>query len=284
MTADDFGLSDGINAGIISAYRKGIVSSASICAGGKAFDGAAEFARCNPGLSLGAHIVLTGNELPCAGAERIRGLCARNGRLFPSVAVFAMRFYAGKITKRAVGEEIDAQLLKLREHGLVISHLDSHQFVHLLPGIMEIMLRKCVEYRIPYVRFPYYTFTWHDLACGRFLRLASQLVLNTLCACWKARIRKAGIKTCDRFIGFLLSGRMTEDGLMRVIRRLSDGVSELNCHPAWVNAELVASYGAWGYDWETELGALCSDDIRTVLRTSGVKLSGFSRHMPECGG
>ena len=53
--ADDFGLSSGINRGIESAYREGILRSASLMPNGAAFADAVRIARENPGLGVGIH-------------------------------------------------------------------------------------------------------------------------------------------------------------------------------------------------------------------------------------
>jgi len=50
INADDFGLSSGANRGIIKAWREGILTSASLMVGEKAFPEAVALARANPGL------------------------------------------------------------------------------------------------------------------------------------------------------------------------------------------------------------------------------------------
>src|SRR5919106_482074 len=56
LNADDFGLSPGINRGIIEAHRDGIVTSASLMAIGDAFEEAVALAHEYPRLSLGSHM------------------------------------------------------------------------------------------------------------------------------------------------------------------------------------------------------------------------------------
>ena len=50
VSADDFGLSAGVNAGIMAAHRDGILGDASLMVNGAAFDEAVELARANPTL------------------------------------------------------------------------------------------------------------------------------------------------------------------------------------------------------------------------------------------
>jgi chitin disaccharide deacetylase len=55
VNADDFGLSEGVNAGIIEAHTDGIVTSASLMVGRPGAEQAAALARRHPRLSVGLH-------------------------------------------------------------------------------------------------------------------------------------------------------------------------------------------------------------------------------------
>ena len=62
LNADDFGLTKGVNEGIVRAYREGILTSTTLMANALAFDDAVERARANPKLGVGCHLVLTGGR------------------------------------------------------------------------------------------------------------------------------------------------------------------------------------------------------------------------------
>jgi predicted glycoside hydrolase/deacetylase ChbG (UPF0249 family) len=55
VNADDFGLSGGVNAGIVEAHSTGIVTSTSLMVDGPGAEQAAELAREHPRLSVGLH-------------------------------------------------------------------------------------------------------------------------------------------------------------------------------------------------------------------------------------
>ena len=55
VNADDFGLSHGVNLGVIRAHEEGIVSSASLMVRGEAVHDAAAYAKAWPQLSFGLH-------------------------------------------------------------------------------------------------------------------------------------------------------------------------------------------------------------------------------------
>src|SRR5207245_7473746 len=58
ITADDFGLSREINAAVISTFRDGVLTAASLMVAGPAHDEAARLAKQHPGLDVGLHLVV----------------------------------------------------------------------------------------------------------------------------------------------------------------------------------------------------------------------------------
>jgi chitin disaccharide deacetylase len=112
VNADDFGLTPGINRGILQAHRRGIVTSASLLVRHPAAAVAAEAAREHPRLGVGLHIDLGEWE-------------QRNGDW---QAVYEV---VDTDDGAAVAAEVERQLASFR--ALVRSdptHLDSHQHVH----------------------------------------------------------------------------------------------------------------------------------------------------------
>jgi chitin disaccharide deacetylase len=71
VNADDFGLTDGVNRGIIDAHVGGIVTSASLMVDATAAEQAARLMNEHPALSVGLHFVDDGPDLDEPGhAER----------------------------------------------------------------------------------------------------------------------------------------------------------------------------------------------------------------------
>ena len=56
INADDFGLSPGVNEGIIKAHQDGILTSATILANMPAFEDAVQLAKSYPSLGVGLHL------------------------------------------------------------------------------------------------------------------------------------------------------------------------------------------------------------------------------------
>jgi chitin disaccharide deacetylase len=122
VNADDFGQSHGINRGIITAYRDGIVTSASLMVRWPAAADASAYARKHPGLSLGLHIDL--------GEHILRG-----GEWVPLYSVVSLE------NEAAVRDEISRQLGVFdRLMGRAPTHLDSHQHVHRREPVRAILI------------------------------------------------------------------------------------------------------------------------------------------------
>lgn len=131
VNADDFGQSHGINRGIITAYRHGIVRSASLMVRWPAVAEASAYAREHPGLSVGLHVDL---------GEQI----FRAGEWVPLYIVVPLQ------DETAIRDEISRQLGVFdRLMGHAPTHLDSHQHVHLREPVRAILMELAQRLGIP---------------------------------------------------------------------------------------------------------------------------------------
>jgi predicted glycoside hydrolase/deacetylase ChbG (UPF0249 family) len=112
VNADDFGLSPGVNAGVIEAHENGIVTSASLMVRMSAAEDAANYARNDGNISLGLHVDLGEWSF-------------RNGEWVPVYEVVPLEDHD------AVEAEVRNQLAAFRRlTERDPTHLDSHQHVH----------------------------------------------------------------------------------------------------------------------------------------------------------
>src|SRR5438094_3191932 len=153
VNGDDLGLTAGINAGIERACRVGILRSASAMGVGPALADAAERVRQLPALGVGLHLTLVG-ERPACRPEEVRSLVGRDGLLLPGYRAFLRRYLRGGIHPGDVRRELRAQAAAVAALGISLDHLDSHQHLHLLPGLMARALEVAREYGARWVRAP----------------------------------------------------------------------------------------------------------------------------------
>ena len=271
VNADDFGLSEAINDGIVEAHRNGIVTCASLIVNAPAFAHAVAAAKANPGLDLGVHLTLT--ELgPLCAPQAVPTLLGADGRFATHALAFAARYLRGAVRMDEVRQELDAQIRRALAAGLAISHLDSHQHVHVLPGIARIVAELAGVHGIRAVRYPRERLQVYMLERGvrQLRRLTEQAGLNLACAFSPLR----RLRHPDRFVGFHCGGRLSEGRLAAVLHHLPGrGTFELMCHPA--QAESGGPQAQWGYDGAAERAALTSARIREVLRERRIALVGY---------
>jgi len=75
VNADDFGFTHDVNAGIVEANERGILTATTLMATGAAFEDAVRLARDHPALDVGCHLVLVqGPGLPQTFSQLLTAL------------------------------------------------------------------------------------------------------------------------------------------------------------------------------------------------------------------
>lgn len=156
VNADDYGMAVGINTGIIEAHRCGIVTSTTVMACGAQLDDGIARLQDTPSLDVGCHLVLVGAAL-VAPARHVRSLLDGSGWLHRTLPQLLWRLAAGSIRSEEILIEFRAQLIRLHERGLHISHCDTHKHTHAHPRVLDAVLRVVEEFRIPCIRRPFAT-------------------------------------------------------------------------------------------------------------------------------
>jgi predicted glycoside hydrolase/deacetylase ChbG (UPF0249 family) len=251
INADDFGFTPDVNAGIIHAHREGVLTATTLMANGEAFDDAVLLARETPTLDIGCHLVL------------VQGSSLVTGRLLPET----VRQLLLALSRRQIDvyQELRAQIEKILAAGLRPTHLDSHKHTHALPGIFRVVVRLAHEFDVPYVRLPFdATLPFARVPCGLARRRYCQ---------WT---RGYNVCMTDHFMGFRLTGSLTERSLAAAIRSLPIGLTELMCHPGFVGPALLQARTRLKESRLRELEALTSPRIRELIAAQGVQLRDFS--------
>jgi predicted glycoside hydrolase/deacetylase ChbG (UPF0249 family) len=263
-------LTKGINQGIIRAFRQGIVTSASLLSVGRYFDNAAELAKENPGLDIGIHLCLT-EEKPVLEKKDIPSLVGKNGCFLKPRWNFIFCYVLGKIKYAEVEKELDAQIRKISEKGLRITHIDSHGYIHMLPGVLAVVIKLAKKYNIKIIRYPsekinFYTLKWH--------RYVQFCFLDLLCLLAKFNPGYRDFIKTDYFFGFVDSGQLHAGAIKKTLNVFKRGIAELICHPGEHDEE-SGIYKHWNYDWQGELKALISDRVKKSIEESKIELADF---------
>ena len=147
VNADDLGLSDGVNAKIFASINRGLITSASVLANGDGFDNFQEQFRAYSQASFGVHLNLT-EGLPLTNRADLGPLLHTSGRFREDIRNVRN---LGKL-RSAIKEELSAQVSRLLEAGVKISHFDSHQHVHTIPAITPVVKLLQSEFGIRRIR------------------------------------------------------------------------------------------------------------------------------------
>ena len=273
VNADDFGLHAAVNRGILTAHTEGIVSSASLMAGGAAFDDAVRIAKQCPQLGVGVHLTLVGAR-PVLPVAEVSSLLDEAGDFYGSYPLFIKRFLRGKIRLAEVERELAAQIDRVRMAGIQPSHLDSHQHLHVLPGIGGLVLDLARRFSIRAIRIPAEPVAFIGATPATVGRLVGRGGLTMLANLFRQHAAAAGIRTSDHFFGMLAGGQLTEPAILAILRRLPPGDSELMTHPGFADESLADAF-RWGYQWDAERQALTAPAVRALLAERQIRLISF---------
>ena len=208
VNADDFGRHPLVNQAVAQAVDQGGLLSASIMAGKEYFAEAAAIAKERPQLGIGVHLTLVDGK-PVLPPQQIPSLVTADGLFFPDHGVFVKRFVQGKISREDIGRELAAQMDRVFAAGLLPTHIDSHQHMHMLPGIFPLALKLAAERGIKRVRISRGIYgnpftPWPGLG-----DLAGKFGLEVLACRNKRLAQKRGFACPDNFVGQVAGGAVS---------------------------------------------------------------------------
>jgi predicted glycoside hydrolase/deacetylase ChbG (UPF0249 family) len=267
VNADDYGLTEGVARAILRAHRDGIVTSTSVLALAPGFAGAAGSLAATEGIGVGAHLAAVGEDPPLLSAREVPTLVDKRGRLASSWRVFLPRLAARVIDPTDIRREFAAQVACLRDAGLRLGHVDTHQHLHLWPAVGRVVLDVAREAGIPAVRV--------IRSSGRG---PVGLTVRRLSARLERSAEACGVRYPATATGLDEAGTLDLPRLVEAIDRLgrAPGASaELATHPGEAGDPDLARY-RWGYVWDRELAALTDPDARKRVEAAGFRLGTYA--------
>lgn len=233
ISADDFGASDKINSAIIKAYREGTLTSAGLMVTGDAADDAIRLAKEEPSLSVGLHLALS-NARSALPHSRIPRLADSRQCFVNNPVKAALRYFMDKEARSQLHMEIAAQFEAFAHSGLRLSHVDGHQHLHAHPSVLPTVIELAEEYGAKGIRVPRDPL-WANLLADRS-RIASKLTVAAghgyLAAVCRRELRGCDLAVCDMTVGSLMSGTMSAEYVINMLRRLSANKLEIFFHPS----------------------------------------------------
>ena len=292
--ADDFGLTISICDAIENAFKNGVLTSTTLLASSAHSSYAAEIARRNPGLSVGAHLQLVAGEPVTSDLSKIRTLVTAEGKFYPGYMSFFKNWHLGKISASEIRTELINQIKKIMALGITPSHADSHQHVHMHPSLLPVFISALKETGIAKMRDPVepFEFGLHkgiSFSRGNAIKI---LFMNSFYKKWyRRRMSRADIFCPDSFFGQFYSGAMTKERVDGFIGYLEHRYETRNKNPGRVTTiELMTHPGSsqaeyenipecdadfMKYRWADELSMLLSPELKKRISGSGITLCGY---------
>jgi chitin disaccharide deacetylase len=283
VNADDFGLTDGINRAVVDLYELDALTSTTLMAAAPRFHEAVEISQHQKPLGVGCHIVLV-DGTPVANPTAVPTLLdasSKRGdepRLRSSLGEFIRDLYLGRINSVHIEREAIAQILRLQQAGIAVTHVDTHKHTHMFPLVLKSVMRAAQACSIRTIRNPFEP-AWSVAATpgAGVVRAWQVRWLGTLRHSFWKLIRQQEFRTTDGCLGIAATGTFNEATLRALLDHLPEGSFELVCHPAYMDHELMATRTRLQQSRQVEVAALQA--LPSILESVGfpVQLIDFGR-------
>jgi chitin disaccharide deacetylase len=258
VNADDFGLHPDIDRGIFDCIDKGRVQSVSFSPQGRSIDWKKLAALQQRGVGVGLHVTLVGEPW------------MTDGRLIGGWKDLVKQMISSPVPMReAVEMEIARQFEVCEENGLnptTLSHVDSHQHVHVFGGIWQPFLSQAKKYGIARVRVP-----WSP-SLGAIKKNIGGIALQAI-----ARRRRRDVSGFLPCLGIARAGHNTAAIFRRELAGAGKSDIELVVHPGVNTPDLERRYADWQFDWSGERDALLSQEFADAVAARGFTFASSDR-------
>jgi len=270
IAADDLGRSTSTTRAIIEAHDRGIVTAASMMAGGDAFQEAAREVLERSKLSLGLHVTLCDGRAILPHAS-IPDLVDPHGFFIKSPAMTWLSFGKARVISQ-VEMEVKAQFDLLEAAGVHPCYIDSHHHLHMHPCVFEVLCRLASEKGVEWIRIP------HEPAHVAF-RLRSRLrgampfiewaVFRVLCTNNMRTAEQYGLHCAAKVYGLSRTGNIDEQYLLAVLNDIDDQTKDNYINEIFTHPDLASATGI------RELQALTSVAVSDRLQSLGIRCIGY---------
>jgi chitin disaccharide deacetylase len=265
VTADDLGLAKSINEGIAKACREGIVRSVSVIPTGAAFGDALKVIKDLGLKEIGAHLSLTETKP-----------LLETSKFYKNHNQFFKDIFFRNPDLEWIRRELKAQMELLKNSGLNITHINSHEHIHIIPKILDIFISLAKEFNVPALRYPRGDRPVRPFNIGDIYKKS---VLSYFSPGIAGSFNSSGLLYTDYFLGLLDAGKLKEDILIDMLGGLKDGVTELVCHPGFLSPEVIDSY-KWHIGAEEELFALTGHRVKNAIKENEIRLTTYGELPP----
>jgi chitin disaccharide deacetylase len=151
INADDFGLNSSVNNAIKRLFNDKLINSTTLMANMPGFEEAVELAFNNKFQNrIGIHLNLDEGQLLTSGIYRVSFF--KNENHLNLLKQRMKLFLLTSNDKELIYREFGAQIEKILNTGIKITHIDTHHQINEIWPITQIILALIRNYKIPYMR------------------------------------------------------------------------------------------------------------------------------------
>jgi len=228
-------------------------------------------------ISVGCHVLLV-DGCPVLPAAQVQALIEPDTCRFPdALNRVVTRALRGRLDGEQIEAEVTAQIRKLQDACIAVSHVDTHKHTHLFPQILRPILRAAKSCGVKSIRNPFGRLNIR-LALTRpvlWKRTVQVGLLNRWAASFRRTVAEAGMITTEGSLGVVATGALDENLFRAILENLPEGTWEFVCHPGYNDAELDHIQTRLRASREQELAVLTADSTRKLLQTHGVELISY---------
>jgi len=260
VNADDYGMTNAISRGIIEACVHGIVTSVSVVTNTPVFRETLSWIR-DKDVDIGIHLTIHSGR-PLSRIPHGLPFVKHDGMFLAlSVPHMVRYFRMEKKWKQWLHNEFRRQIENMLSLYNMITHLDSHYHIHVLPGISDIIAEIIQEYDIHYVRRPY------EISFRKKIIHPVYFVISMYACRAFLKIQSAGLP----FYGLSEAGHITTKELTSILSSVRTHVGELMVHPGCNNLENTVYYPKGTNHFENELRAVTHPSILPLLKKNNLE-------------
>jgi predicted glycoside hydrolase/deacetylase ChbG (UPF0249 family) len=257
INSDDYGRTPEISRGIRETHLHGVVTSTTCMMNIPTTANDVVIAlKETPTLGMGAHLVLTMGK-PISSPESVPSIVDENGNFFKYTPLIER---LASLNMDDVKKEWRAQIEEfIKAAGRKPTHIDSHHHSsYFSPNLFRGMLELAKEYDCA-IRFP-------------FTEVSSELEETAKHV--PKLINEFDPRRPSSFVVDFYDEGTTQENLLNIINNLSDGTSEIMCHPGYVD-EAFAKESSYNFQRERELKILTDPSVKAAIESQNIELITF---------
>lgn len=152
ITADDCGVSEGINQATVDLHQQGYITSATVMTNFPAYRHAFELFQSYPDLEIGAHLTLTDGFPVTNDIPSYSPLIKPDNGFQNKFNLFSRLLLPSDETILWIRHELDAQLRRFVDAGIQPEHITTHHHFHTIPALRKIVYELALRYDVKWVR------------------------------------------------------------------------------------------------------------------------------------